>query len=156
METKNTFEHGSVCEIRANIDDMTAEDMGAVMEKLLSDGALDVWFQPIQMKKNRPGVMLSLLVPCGEKEKFAENILRHTSTFGVRIYEPQRIMLARRIKTVNTKFGPVRVKEGLIGGKTVKSTAEYEDVKKIARDTGLPISLVRREIDVDERTYNKQ
>ena len=86
---------GEVFEISANIDDMTGEDLGAAMDILLGAGALDVWFEHIQMKKNRPAVKLSLLARPGDEERLAEAVLRHTTTLGVRMSKSSRVTLAR-------------------------------------------------------------
>ena len=86
---------GEVFEISANIDDMTGEDLGAAMDILLGAGALDVWFEHIQMKKNRPAVKLSLLARPGDEERLAETVLRHTTTLGVRMSKSSRVTLAR-------------------------------------------------------------
>ena len=91
---------GRAVEICANIDDMTGEDLGAAMELLLSAGALDVWFEQIQMKKNRPAVKLCALALPEDKERIAELVLRHTTTLGVRMNEVERLMLAREVRTI--------------------------------------------------------
>ena len=134
---------GEVFEICANIDDMTGEDLGAAMEILLGEGALDVWFEAIQMKKNRPAVKLSLLAAIGDEVRLAEAVLRHTTTLGVRMKRCSRVMLARASETVETEYGGVRIKRGLLGGEVVKEMPEYEDVRRIARESGQPLSAVR-------------
>ena len=134
---------GEVFEICANIDDMTGEDLGAAMEILLGEGALDVWFEAIQMKKNRPAVKLSLLAAPGDEARLAEAVLRHTTTLGVRMNRCSRVMLARASETVETEYGGVRIKRGLLGGEVVKEMPEYEDVRRIARENGQPLSAVR-------------
>ncbi|MEG1823300.1 MAG: nickel insertion protein [Cloacibacillus sp.] len=138
-------------EMSANIDDMTGEDLGAAMEILLAAGALDVWFEAIQMKKNRPAVKLSLLSAPSEKQKFAELVLRHTTTLGVRARVVERAVLTRRERTVATRFGGVRVKCGMLAGETVKEMPEYEDIKKIAIETGLSMAAVRKLVAEDEK-----
>ncbi|MEG1602529.1 MAG: nickel insertion protein [Cloacibacillus sp.] len=138
-------------EMSANIDDMTGEDLGAAMEILLAAGALDVWFEAIQMKKNRPAVKLSLLSAPSEKQKFAELVLRHTTTLGVRARVVERAVLTRRERTVATRFGAVRVKCGMLAGETVKEMPEYEDIKKIAIETGLSMAAVRKLVAEDEK-----
>ena len=130
---------GRAAEISANIDDMTGEDLGAVMELLLAAGALDVWFEHIQMKKNRPAVKFCVLVRPDETERFAELVLRHTTTLGVRVREVERFMLGREVK----------IKLGLLGGEVVKAMPEYDDIKKIALETGLPMDRVRAAVAKD-------
>ena len=122
---------------------MTGEDLGAAMEILLGEGALDVWFEAIQMKKNRPAVKLSLLAAPGDEARLAEAVLRHTTTLGVRMNRCSRVMLARASETVETEYGGVRIKRGLLGGEVVKEMPEYEDVRRIARENGQPLSAVR-------------
>ena len=140
---------GRAVEICANIDDMTGEDLGAAMEVLLEAGALDVWFEPIQMKKNRPAVKLCALALPDDKERIAELVLRHTTTLGVRVREVERFMLGREVKSAATRFGEVRIKLGLLGGEVVKAMPEYDDIKKIALDTGLPMDRVRAAVAKD-------
>ena len=140
---------GRAVEISANIDDMTGEDLGAAMELLLEAGALDVWFEQIQMKKNRPAVKFCTLALPEDKARVAELMLRHTTTLGVRMSEVERLMLAREIRTVGTRFGNVRVKRGTLGGDVIKEMPEYDDVRRIARETGLPMSAVRAAVAED-------
>ena len=140
---------GRAAEISANIDDMTGEDLGAVMELLLAAGALDVWFEHIQMEKNRPAVKFCVLVRPEETERFAELVLRHTTTLGVRVREVERFMLGREVKSAATRFGEVRIKLGLLGGEVVKAMPEYDDIKKIALETGLPMEQVRAAVAKD-------
>lgn len=140
---------GRAAEISANIDDMTGEDLGAVMELLLAAGALDVWFEHIQMKKNRPAVKFCVLVRPDETERFAELVLRHTTTLGVRMSEVERLMLAREVRTIETRFGNVRVKRGTLSGEVIKEMPEYDDVRRIARETGLSMSAVRAAVAED-------
>lgn len=140
---------GRAVEICANIDDMTGEDLGAAMELLLEAGALDVWFEQIQMKKNRPAVKLCALALTEDKERIAELVLRHTTTLGVRMNEVERLMLAREVRTIETRFGNVRVKRGTLGGEVIKEMPEYDDVRRIARETGLSMSAVRAAVAED-------
>lgn len=140
---------GRAVEISANIDDMTGEDLGAAMELLLEAGALDVWFEQIQMKKNRPAVKFCALALPEDKARVAELMLRHTTTLGVRMSEVERLMLAREIRTVGTRFGNVRVKRGTLCGDVIKEMPEYDDVRRIARETGLPMSAVRAAVAED-------
>lgn len=148
-EKSGGFVKGLAVEICANIDDMTGEDLGAAMELLLDAGALDVWFEPIQMKKNRPAVKFCALALPEDKERIAELVLRHTTTLGVRMREFERLMLARESRAVATRFGSVRVKRGLCGGEVIKEMPEYDDLRRIARETGLPMSAVRAAVAED-------
>ena len=126
-----------------------AAEISAVMELLLAAGALDVWFEHIQMKKNRPAVKFCVLVRPEETERFAELVLRHTTTLGVRVREVERFMLGREVKSAATRFGEVRIKLGLLGGEVLKAMPEYDDIKKIALDTGLPMDRVRAAVAKD-------
>lgn len=131
----------AVSELRCNLDDVTAEELAYAQELLLARGALDVYTQALGMKKSRAGVMLSCLCAREREREFAELILRHTPGLGVRVYHPERITLPRREETVQTEYGPVRVKYA--GG---KCKAEFEDLARIARETDKPIAEVRSEV----------
>src|SRR6185436_19066047 len=105
----------TVTRIETNLDDCPAEILGAVMQRLLDAGALDVWFTPIQMKKSRPGTMLSALCEESAVNALADIIFAETSAFGLRTDKVTRLKLARRFETVATPFGDVTVKLGLKG-----------------------------------------
>ncbi len=132
----------TVWELCCNLDDMTPEDIAFAMERLLDAGALDVWTTPIGMKKNRPGTMLSVLCKEEQKEDLARLLFRHTTTLGVRLTEHQRYLLRRGQATVNTPWGPVRVKA--VDG---RFKPEFEDLRAIAIREDLPIATVRREAE---------
>lgn len=131
----------TVTELRANIDDMTGEALGFALEALLSAGALDVSYLPIQMKKNRPGVLLTCLCRPEEADRLAAEILRHTTTFGVRRTDCARYALTAASVTEHTAYGPVRRKEGMGYGIT-KAKAEYADLARIAREQKVPLRQV--------------
>ena len=128
--------------LETNIDDMNPEFYDHVMECLFKAGALDVWLEPIVMKKSRPAVKLSALVPEKKREAVTQVLLAETSTFGVRHFAVARTTLARTIETVKTPFGPVRVKVGTWGDAVRKIVPEYEDCKKIARKEKQPVQVV--------------
>lgn len=132
----------AVTELRANIDDMTGEELGRAMEALLAAGALDVSYLPLQMKKHRPGVLLLCLCRPADADRLAREILRHTSTFGVRRADCPRYAMAVTRSTVDTPLGPVSRKTGT-GWGLVKSKPEYEDLAAIARRRGLSLDEVR-------------
>jgi len=136
------FETDEVFRLETNLDDCTAESLGAVMEHLLATDALDVWFTPIQMKKNRPGVMLSLLCEEAAREQLAQIILKETTAFGVRIDRVQRIKLARRMIAVTTEYGDISVKLGLKGDEVIHATPEFESVKTAAERSKQPFRIV--------------
>jgi hypothetical protein len=130
-----------VAVLETNIDDMTGEMLGYAMERLFEAGALDVFFTPIQMKKNRPASKLTVLCTLSDKREMAETILRETSTFGLRIHEAERVVMNRRTEILETEFGPIRMKKGSLGP-IEKSAPEYEDCARIAREQGLPIAKI--------------
>lgn len=131
-------EDAGVFEISCNLDDMTGEDIGFVMETLLIEGALDAYTIPINMKKSRPAVMLCCLCNKQDKDKMAKLILKHSTSLGVRVSEVSRITVPRQERTVTTPYGRVRVKLAKGGCK-----AEYDDVAKIARENSLTLREVR-------------
>lgn len=132
----------AVTELRANIDDMTGEALGFAMEKLLAAGALDVSYVPIQMKKDRPGVLLMCLCRPGDADRLAQEVLRHTTTFGVRRMDCDRYAMKVEKAVVETEFGPVACKTGTGYGLT-KSKPEYEDMAAAAREHGVSLDAVR-------------
>jgi hypothetical protein len=131
-----------VVELACNLDDSTGEALGYAMERLFAAGALDVWFTPIQMKKNRPAVMLSALVRPEDADALAALILRETTTLGVRRQRLGRSTAGRELRTVDTPWGPVRVKVKLLNGRPVATSAEYEDCAQIAAAAGIPLARV--------------
>ena len=135
-DTAGSYEQDTVNIIEANIDDMDPRIYEYVMERLFKAGAVDVWLTSIVMKKSRPGVTLSTMADAPKTSALVDIIMAETTTFGVRIYEANRRKLARKFKEVNTKYGKVSVKAGLIGGKAVKAVPEYEDVKTAAMKSG--------------------
>ena len=112
------------------------------MERALKAGALDVVHTPIQMKKNRPGVQLSVLCAEGDADQFCEMILRETSAFGVRRTLTERRKLQREIKTVTTPHGEVTVKLGKLNGEIVQVAPEYESCRAIAAKADVPLKAV--------------
>lgn len=132
-----------IVELKANIDDMTGEDMGFAMERLLEAGAVDVSYAPVYMKKNRPGVVLTCLCRPGDADRLAREILRHTSTFGVRRTDCPRYAMSVSSAEVETVYGSVPRKTGT-GYGLVKSKPEYEAMAEAARLHGVPLAEVRR------------
>ena len=112
------------------------------MEKALSAGALDVFHTPVQMKKNRPGVLLTVLCRPEEADAFSELILRTTSAFGVRRYAAERRKLQREFRTVRTPFGEVKVKLGRLDGRVIQSAPEYESCRQLAETARVPVKQV--------------
>lgn len=129
--------------VETNIDDMIPELYGHLMERLFAEGALDVYFTPVVMKKGRPGVLVSVLVPPERVGSIAEVLFRETTTLGLRVSYADRLKLHRREGTVRTPWGPVRVKVSQWGGKEWPSP-EYEDCARIAREHNVPLREVYR------------
>ena len=132
----------SVYVIETNLDNVSGEAVGGLFSHLFTCGALDVWMTPIQMKKSRPGVKVSVLSPPEKRERLARELLRHAPTFGVRTEYAQRMKLSRRMRTVTTKFGRIRVKIGSLDGEAIRAAPEYEDVAAAARRAKVPFEVV--------------
>ena len=130
-----------VFELSCNLDDMTGEAVGFACEQLLAEGALDVYLTPIQMKKGRPGVKLSCLCRPADRERMEEQMLRHTTTLGVRAQRFERRKLARSAEHVRTQYGEIGVKVSS-GSDFVRSKPEYEDAARAAREHGVPLAKV--------------
>ncbi|MGO4545534.1 nickel pincer cofactor biosynthesis protein LarC [Paenibacillus sp. 2TAB23] len=132
--------------LEAQVDDSTGETLGFAMERLFEAGALDVYHTPVYMKKNRPGVLITVLCHPASSARCEETMLAETSTFGVRRSEWKRRALARQWVQVETPFGPVRVKQALEGEKIIRQSPEYEDAAQAARSFGVPLETVYREV----------
>ena len=133
--------------LETNLDNATGEQLGFAMERLFEAGALDVWHTPIQMKKNRPGVLLSALGPGHLESRLAEVFLRDTPTLGVRVRPVGRYVADRDIVTVETEYGPMRVKRKWLGGEVVSAAPEYEDVAAAVRDGGMSWTTISNASD---------
>ncbi|KRO26392.1 nickel insertion protein [Lactiplantibacillus fabifermentans] len=127
--------------VEANLDDQTGEGLGYVMEKLLDAGAYDVYFTPIQMKKNRPATKLSVLINPATKDAITTLILAETSTIGVRYQTWHRAIMQRHFTTVTTPYGPVQLKVATYGDLT-KQTPEYADCAQLAQQWHIPLMTV--------------
>ena len=136
------YESDTVTRLETNLDDCSPELLGAVMQRLLDAGALDVWFTPIQMKKMRPATMLSVL--CGEEkvDALADLIFEGTTAFGLRVEKVIRLKLSRRIETVRTEFGEVTMKIGSRGGEVLQVAPEYESCRALSARTGVSLKLI--------------
>lgn len=140
-QVESELQTDTVVLIETNIDDMNHEMLGYVMERLFEKGALDVFFTPIYMKKNRPGIKLTVIAPKGREMDLAQVILVETSTIGVRMIETGRVKLPRETVAVRTPYGDVKVKVAKIGDRT-KYAPEYESCRRIALQAGIPIREV--------------
>ena len=138
----NDWETDTISVLETNLDDISSEVLGDFVERALKAGALDVIHTAIQMKKNRPGVQLSVLCAEGDADKFSEMILRETSAFGVRRTLTERRKLQRETKTVTTPHGEVTVKLGLLNGEVVQVAPEYESCRAIAAQADVPLKAV--------------
>jgi uncharacterized protein (TIGR00299 family) protein len=134
--------HEELLVVETNIDDLNPELYDHVMERLLSAGARDVYLAPVHMKKNRPGIVLSVLCGESERERLTAIILNETSAIGVRYYAVRRRILERAVKEVGTAYGAVRVKVALAPDGHENLAPEYDDCKRIAIQKGVPIKRV--------------
>lgn len=145
----------SVCMklIETNIDDMNGELLGYVQERLLAIGSRDVWFTPIQMKKNRPAVTLSVIASADMESDAVELIMRETSTLGVRVRPLERIEAGREVMRIDTSLGSAAVKLKRLNDAVVSASPEYEDARRIALECRLPLQQVYAAIqrEADER-----
>jgi uncharacterized protein (TIGR00299 family) protein len=131
----------TIVEIQTNLDDATPEELGFAMERLLEAGALDVAFSPLQMKKNRPGVLVRVLGQARDGERLAELVLEHTSALGARIQTIERLVARRSLRMVSTPWGDVRVKVKHLGDRELLAP-EYEDCARVARAANVPLREV--------------
>ena len=134
--------HDACLALECNLDDQTPELTGALAARLLEAGALDAFLTPIQMKKQRPAALLTVLCRPDRREAMLDVIFRESTTFGVRESLAQRTILERRHKTVETPFGPVRVKIGRWRGADVTASPEFEDCAQAAARAGVPVRRV--------------
>jgi len=142
-ESETTAASHSVVVIEAEIDDMNPQIFGVVMDRLLSEGALDVYYTPIQMKKNRPGTLLSAIAAPGLRDRLTATIFRETTTIGVRYREMTRECLERQTVTVDTAVGPIRVKVARRAGQVLNVSPEFDDCLRLATEHGRPVKDIQ-------------
>jgi uncharacterized protein (DUF111 family) len=140
--TAHDWEVDTITVLETNIDDLNPEILGAFMEKALQAGALDVFHTAIQMKKSRPGVMLSVLCEGKDADALSELMLRETSAFGVRRFSAERRKLRRDFVKVQTPYGEVTVKLGRLDGQILQAAPEYESCKALAEKGRVPLKAV--------------
>jgi uncharacterized protein (DUF111 family) len=128
--------------IETNLDDMSPQIYGYFAEKALAAGALDVFSTPVQMKKNRPGLLVTLLTESANVSRLIDLVFRETTTIGVRTYEARRKTLDREFVPVETPFGKVRMKISRMNGSVLNATPEYDDCQRIAAERGIPLKKV--------------
>lgn len=137
--------------LEANLDDATAELIGHVTEKLLHAGALDVFCTSIAMKKNRLGTRISVLTQPADVAKLETILLTESTTFGIRRHTCLRSTLPREVRTVNTEYGPIRIKVGFLDGKPITVSPEYDDCARAAQNHQVPL---KRVFTVAQTAYN--
>jgi uncharacterized protein (TIGR00299 family) protein len=135
----------TIAVLEANLDDLNPQVFGYVMDRLLEAGALDVFATPVQMKKNRPGTLLTILAKPEDSPKLTEIVFAETTTLGVRRREESRQILARKWTTVSTRFGDVRIKIASLNGTVTSYAPEYEDCRRLAAEHHVPLKLVMQE-----------
>ncbi len=128
--------------LECNLDDLPPELMGNLMQRLLAAGALDAFMTPVQMKKQRPGILLTVLCRPDQRSAIRDLIFRESTTFGIREYPVQRTILERRHETVETVFGSVRVKIGRWQGADITTSPEYDDCRRVAESAGVSVRAV--------------
>ena len=135
----------TIAVLEANLDDLNPQVFGYVMDRLLDEGALDVFGMPVQMKKNRPGTLLTVLCKPQDAEKLMQVLFAETTTLGVRRREESRQTLARRWESVRTQWGEVRIKIASMNGTVTNYAPEYEDCRRIAAEHHVPLKTVMQE-----------
>lgn len=145
---KHNEEHtdSQMVKIEANIDDMSGEWLGYVMEKLLSEGVNDVFYTSIFMKKNRPAIMLSVLCSETDLVKIKNIIIDETTTFGIRFYPLSVYRMGRKYIEIETQWGTVSVKQSIRDNKVYQNSPEYEDCKKLAKQNNIPLKKIYEEV----------
>ncbi len=143
LATKTALETLTVLE--ANLDDLNPQVFGYVVDRLFEEGALDVFGMPVQMKKNRPGNLLTVLCKPADAAKLTDLIFAETTTLGVRRHDETRQALARRWENVQTQWGEVRIKIGSMNGTVTNYAPEYEDCRRIATEHHIPLKTVMQE-----------
>jgi pyridinium-3,5-bisthiocarboxylic acid mononucleotide nickel chelatase len=147
QEETDSLESDRVSVLETHLDDANPEWLGALMENLLGDGALDVAYAPLQMKKNRPGTRLTVIAPLPLADALARRILRESSAIGVRMHETRRLKLRREEAIVATPWGDAKVKRLYEGKQLVRVTPEYESCRDIACKHGIPLPQVYRAVE---------
>jgi uncharacterized protein (TIGR00299 family) protein len=137
--------HESISVLEASIDDMNPQVFGYVLERAMAEGALEAFGAPLQMKKNRPGMLLTVLARQEDSERLARLIFSETTTLGVRVRHEERQTLGRRWVSVHTRWGDVRMKLASLNGTITNFAPEYEDCRRIASEQHVPLKTVMQE-----------
>jgi uncharacterized protein (TIGR00299 family) protein len=145
VESAGTHTHAGSSELQvleANLDDMSPQLFGRLFERLLESGALDVWAVPVLMKKGRPGQLLGVLAESARSDALRRILFEESTTLGVRSHSVERTALERNWVEVQTSYGPVRIKEGHLDGRTLNASPEYEDAAARAHEKNVPVKEV--------------
>ena len=142
-EASAAAEHGRILVLECNIDDMNPQFFGSLVERLQGAGALDVYLSPVQMKKNRPGTLVTVLAPVSLREAMLDLLFRESTTIGVRYHEADRECLSREWTAVTTRFGTVKIKIARRGGTVMNAAPEYEDCAARAAEHKTAVREVR-------------
>jgi hypothetical protein len=132
---------------------MTGEALGWLMERLLAQGALDVSYAPLQMKKNRPATLLTVIARPEEASQLAARMVRESATLGVRMSRAERLKAGRAEQEIETPLGPVRVKLKTIGGVVIAIAPEYDDCRALAERLNLPVETVMARVTLAARVH---
>lgn len=150
MEAKHPPNHEHIdpemIKLEVNLDNISGEWLGYVMELLFENGANDVFYTPIYMKKNRPGIMLQLLCSSADLNKMKEILFKETTTLGIRYYPLTVHRMERVFEKVDTEWGPVTVKKGIYAGEVVQWAPEYEECRNLAQLHGIPLKKVYEQL----------
>jgi hypothetical protein len=136
------WESDTIAVLETNLDDINSEILGYVVEKCFAAGALDVFHTSIQMKKNRPGVLFTVLSPAAKQDSLTELLLRETTALGVRRSVAERRKLRRQVLKVKTEWGEVAVKIGMLNGERIQASPEFESCRALAEKTGAPLKEI--------------
>jgi pyridinium-3,5-bisthiocarboxylic acid mononucleotide nickel chelatase len=150
------FEHidDEMIKMEVNLDDISGEWLGYVMDLLFEAGANDVFYIPIYMKKNRPGILLQILCSFKKIDKMKDILFKETTTLGVRYYPLTVHRMERRFQKVLTQWGSITVKEGIYDGQVIQRAPEFEECKKIAELYNIPLKKVYEQVwkEIDRKT----
>lgn len=138
------LQRNQVAVLQTQIDDMVPELFGSIMQRLLEAGALDVFYTPVHMKKSRPGTLVTVVAWPDDIERLVVLLLNETTTLGVRVHSEERYELQRRVAELETKFGRVRVKITVRPDGKRRVTPEYETIRAVADQAGIPVDDVYR------------
>ncbi len=153
LENDNKQASDLVTVLTSNIDDMSPEILAQVFDKIMQEGALDACLVPIQMKKSRAASQIQVICQVSDTNKFADIILRETTSFGLRIREEKRLILERRVETIESPWGELNIKLGIHKGKVIKASAEFEDMKAIALQQEIALIDVHRKCEALCQNY---